>query len=72
MNHAAFSPDGLRVVTASDDETVRIWDSSTNGEIAAFKAREQGRGVETAAFSPDGARIVTSSYGKTRVWDVEK
>ena len=27
MNSAAFSPDGARIVTASDDNTARIWDA---------------------------------------------
>jgi WD40 repeat protein len=31
---AAFSPDGSRIVTASDDDTARIWDAATGKEIA--------------------------------------
>ena len=34
---AAFSGDGKRVVTASDDNTARIWDAESGKEIAVLK-----------------------------------
>ena len=66
---AAFSPDGARVVTASNDKTARVWDPATSKAIAILGGHD-GR-VFTAAFSLDGKRIVTASDDKTaRVWDV--
>ena len=35
---AAFSPDGSRIVTASWDETTRVWDAASGGEIAVRTA----------------------------------
>ena len=68
VQSAAFSPDGARIVTASDDRTARIWDAATGAEIAALRGHE--RAVAGAAFSPDGARIVTASDDRTaRIWD---
>ena len=32
---AAFSPDGKRIVTASDDKTARLWDAETGKPIAS-------------------------------------
>jgi WD40 repeat protein len=32
---ALFSPDGLRVVTASADETARVWDAATGKPVAS-------------------------------------
>jgi tetratricopeptide (TPR) repeat protein len=64
---AAFSPDGTRIVTASQDATARVWDAASGGELARLSGHE--RGVEGAAFSPDGSRVVTASEdGTARVW----
>ena len=40
MNSAAFSPDGSRIVTASDDKTARIWDAATGKEIAVLRGHD--------------------------------
>jgi WD40 repeat protein len=68
---AAWSPDGARVVTASDDNTARVWDAATDTEIASFKViKGYERAIEVAAWSPDGARIVSALDDDTaQVWD---
>ena len=58
VRSAAFSPDGTRVVTASIDETARVWDAAT-GKPLGEPMRHEG-GVDSAAFSPDGTRVVTA------------
>ena len=64
---AAFSPDGARVVTASEDKTARVWDAATGAPIG--KPLQHEGEVYRAAFSPDGARVVTVSEDSTaRVW----
>jgi eukaryotic-like serine/threonine-protein kinase len=68
VRSAAFSPDGRRVVTASQDTTARIWDAGTGHEVAQLHGHTDR--VSGAGFSPDGARIVTASADTTvRVWD---
>jgi WD40 repeat protein len=66
---AAFSPDGARIVTASeDDNTARIWDAKTREEL--LQRLQHPDHVNFASFSPDGGRIVTACSDKiARVWD---
>ena len=68
-NSAAFSGDGKRVVTASWDNTARIWDAESGKQIAVLKGHAGS--VISAAFSGDGKRVVTASSDNTaRIWDV--
>jgi WD40 repeat protein len=60
---AQFSPDGQRIVTASEDSTARVWDAETGKEIGE-PIRHEGQ-VYAAHFSPDGQRVVTASIDKT-------
>jgi TPR repeat protein/Tol biopolymer transport system component len=68
VESAAYSPDGDRIVTASYDKTVRIWDARVGARLAVLAGH--GNLVNSAVYSPDGDRIVTASYDKTaRIWD---
>jgi WD40 repeat protein len=66
--HAQFSPDSARLLTASNDATVRLWDANTGDPLTP--ALRHTRSVVAASFNFDGTRIVTASDDKTaRVWD---
>jgi WD40 repeat protein len=68
VNDAVFSPDGTRVLTASEDATARIWDARTGEPIG--KPLQHADSVLQAAFSPDGTRVLTASvHEKARIWD---
>jgi WD40 repeat protein len=66
---ATFSPDGKRIITASEDHTAQIWDAETGQPIGkAFSGHDK---VLTAAFIPDGMRALTVSDDHTaRIWDL--
>ena len=67
VTSAVFSPDGARILTASADNTARLWDGGSGKLLATFQHEGD---VSSAVFSPDGARILTASADKTaRLWD---
>jgi WD40 repeat protein len=67
VTSAAFSPDGQRVVTASDDGTARVWDAATGQGLHTLAGHTDW--VSSAAFSPDGRLVVTASADNTaRTW----
>jgi WD40 repeat protein len=69
VNTVSFSPSGTALVTASNDGTAKLWDTS-GVELATLRAHTQQ--VNTAMFSPDGTAIVTaSSDGTAIVWTSE-
>src|SRR5262249_41385653 len=67
VGYADFSPDGLRIVTASRDHTARIWDAETGELLCVLR---HGRRVVFAKFSPDGRRLLTVDNQVTRIWDL--
>ena len=50
-------------MTASADETARIWDADERRARSTTLRGPPSR-VTSAAFSPDGARVVTASCGQ--------
>ncbi len=59
----SFSPDGRRLVTASADETVIIWDIESRQKIHTYYPHE--RFVLDCVFSPDGKKVATANWDKT-------
>ncbi len=55
MTSVAFSPDGTRIASGSDDNTVRVWDAATGQPIGEPLTGHTGS-VHSVAFSPDGHR----------------
>ncbi|MEQ1828133.1 MAG: serine/threonine-protein kinase [Pirellula sp.] len=56
ITSVAFSPDGKRLVTSSQDETIRLFDVTMGAELLKF---EDARGEDNlVSFSNDGRKII--------------
>ena len=70
VNSAVFSHDGTRILTASNDETARLWDAQSGDLIKALECHTER--IRSAVFSHDGTRVLTTSYDETaRIWDAQ-
>jgi WD40 repeat protein len=75
INHAAFSPDGRRAVTASGQPLflqgasgeAGIWDLDTGRPVIPPLRHDHDHPVWHASFSPDGRYVVTASGGNVDV-----
>lgn len=64
---AYWSPDGTRLLSASPDHTVRVWDFESGETLTVFTGHADW--VFDARWSPDGTRIVSGDItGSVRIW----
>ncbi|KAG8946138.1 hypothetical protein FRC03_001473 [Tulasnella sp. 419] len=68
INSVCLSPDGTKIASGSNDQTVRVWDSTTGAHIRTLEGHSSW--VNFVCFSPDGTKIASGSDDKTvQVWD---
>ena len=68
VNSIEFSQDGKYLISASDDNTIKLWDSATGALLKSING-ENGP-VDYASLSSDNKKIVSVVRNKLFVWDV--
>ncbi len=70
MTAVAITPDGRRVVSGSEDKTLKVWDLETGALICTFNYN--GR-VDCAAVAPHGRTVVAGdAVGRVYFLRLEK
>jgi eukaryotic-like serine/threonine-protein kinase len=64
----AFSRDGRRIASASNDQTIKIWDAAT-GQL--IRTLADGEVIEAVVFNPNGSQVASGgSKHVVTLWDV--
>lgn len=70
VNAIAFTNDGKRAASGSDDRTIRIWDIPSGRLLANLETSSE---VYAVAFSPDGKYLLSGGRDRSlRLWDLQK
>jgi WD40 repeat protein len=66
----ALTPDGRRVISASKDSTIKVWD--VERRVLTQTLLQHRDAVNAVAVSPDGKLLASASDDRTvRLWDIE-
>ena len=67
-----FLPQGDRLVSVSNDGTIRLWEGSTGAQLEIWKGGEDADAIQTLALHPTQPLFVTGdSRGVVKLWNWE-
>jgi WD40 repeat protein len=68
VRDACFSPDGKKLITASDDRSVKVWNVETGKLLFTLGGFNDFQVINTVRYSPDGKSFLTTDeYGAIRI-----
>src|SRR5262249_56227571 len=65
VSFAALLPDGKTVLTAGDDNAVRVWEFPSGKEIRSFGRPPAAPAGRPVPYRPSGVPVALGTHGKT-------
>ncbi len=70
VTSVSYSPDGTKIISGSDDKTIKIWDANKGEHLQTLRGHADF--VNSVAYSPDGTKIISGSDDATvKIWGEE-
>ena len=69
VNAVAIAPDGKTAISASDDDTLKIWDTESGTELLTLTGHTSD--VNAVAIAQNGKTAISASWKTLKIWDTE-